>query len=172
MRATLYCHAVTDKPDDLWGFSQNCFGEIAVLQWCHVFNSYSDCTHFTKLFDDPTISALGDPFTSDAVRSRLYSAGGFQGGDDYAQFRQSMVAFRNTCAAHWDYNEVATFPDLDKALAVAVEMRNGLKVLVEKTPESDRSAKHRTLADLLTSYDGTQQLKFFNLEADHLKSLK
>ena len=62
MEAVSYFNALAGKTLHLWTFTHNCFGEIAAIQWCNVFNKYEDCTHFKQLFGDPTINAIAAEF--------------------------------------------------------------------------------------------------------------
>ena len=172
IRAVLYFNAVTGKTPELWTFSQNCFGEIAAIQWCHVFNKYKDCTHFSQLFGDPTIAAIDSKFTLDNVRTRLRATIGLT-HDQYTAFRQQLVDFRNLYAAHWDYEKKGVdFPDLDMAMTLCVEMRDILRQVVVKAVSDKSRQKLQDLRCLLTSYDNEQQLRFFRLEAEHLKKIQ
>ena len=132
MEAVSYFNALAGKTLHLWTFTHNCFGEIAAIQWCNVFNKYEDCTHFKQLFGDPTINAIAAEFDLENVRRRLRSAVALT-PDEYKAFRQGMVEFRNACAAHLDYRkEGLVFPDLDVASNLCVEMRDILRQLVVK----------------------------------------
>jgi hypothetical protein len=172
IRAVLYFKAVTDKEPELWTFLQHCFGEVAVIQWCHVFNKYQDCTHFTQLFADPAISQIDPELRLDRVRSRLRRVLGMS-QEQYAAFRKQMVDFRNSYAAHWDFEKkVMVFPDVDLAMSSCIEMRSILRQLVLKGVGDQNSQELKDLKYLLTAYDNDHILKFFHLEADHLKKIK
>lgn len=172
IRAVLYFNAVTGKTHEFWTFSQNCFGEIATIQWCHVFNKYKDSTHFCQLFGDSTISAIDTEFAINNVRDRLRVAIGLT-TDQYTAFRQEVVDFRNSYAAHMDYEKKGVvFPDLNMAMELCVEMRDIIRQLVVKAVTAKSSQELQDLKYLLTSYDNDQQHRFFRMEAEHLKKIK
>ncbi len=172
IRAVLYFNAVTGKTPELWTFLQNCLGEIAAIQWCHVFNKYKDCTHFSQLFGNPTIAAIDSEFTLNNVRSRLRAAIGLT-RDEYIAFRQRIVDFRNSYAVHCDYEKKGVvFPDLDMAMTLCVEMRDMLRQLVVKAVSDISNQKLQDLRRLLTSHNNDQLLQFFRLEAEHLKKIQ
>ncbi len=172
IRAALYFNALTDKTPELWTFSQNCFGEIAIIQWCHVFNNYKDHTHFCQLFGDSAISAIDTQFSINKVRDRLCVAIDLT-TEQYTSFRQEVVDFRNSYAAHMDFEKKGViFPDLNRAMKLCVEMRDIIRQLVVKSVTTKCSQELQDLKYLLTSYDNNQQLRFFRMEAEHLKKIK
>jgi hypothetical protein len=172
IRAVVFFDATTGKTPDLWTFCQNCFAETAVIQWCHIFNNYKDCTHFTRLFDDPLMATIDSAFTVDSIRSRLHAAVCLT-ADKYAVFRKKMQDFRNLYVAHWDYEtKVVEFPDLDMAKDLCIEMREALRELTVRAVPNGSGRDFKNLRDLLTSYDNKQQLRTFRREADHLRKIK
>lgn len=172
IRAVMHFHAVTGKTPEVWTFLQNCLGEIAVIQWCYVFNNYKDSTHFKQLFDDRVITAIDSEFSVDRIRDRLYAAVGLT-VDQYVSFREEMVEFRNKYAAHRDFEKKGVvFPDLDIAMNLCVEMRNILRELVDMAVSTGSGQNSEDLKNILKSYDNKQQLRFFGKEADHLKMTK
>lgn len=172
IRAVFYFNALTEKTPELWAFSRNCFGEIAVIQWCHIFNNYKDSTHYTQLFDDSTIAEIDPELTSVKIRARLASVIELT-PEQYTTFRETMVDFRNVYAAHCDYEKKeVVFPDLNMALLLCLEMREILRHLLIKAVSESSSPRLQDLKSLLDSYDNDQQVRFFSLEATHLKEVK
>jgi len=173
IRAVVYFNAVTNKTPYLWRFFQNCFGEVAAINWCHVFHKTKrNRIHFYKLFEDPTIVALGSEFTNDIVMTRLRAATSLT-EDQYTAFQQQVVDFRNKYAAHWDDEKGGVFfPNLDLAMTLCIEMRKILRQLVVKAVSNTSSQILRDLMNILTNNDNDQWLRLLQLDAEHLKKIQ
>jgi hypothetical protein len=115
-------------------FTQNCYGEIACLLWCHIFNSRNkDPIHYWTLFGEDRLSGLGPTFLFTSVQQRLWSVAELD-ASNYEQFRDEVVTFRNGYVAHRDYERGSvTFPRLDKVRAMCLEMR----LILEKTVHAE-----------------------------------
>lgn len=81
--------------------------DIAVLEWCKVFGSDGEATHWKKIVP----SANHDQFRDD-----LFGAVGVNAGE-WAAYWNQMKAYRdNLVAHHIELNRVANYPVLDLAL--------------------------------------------------------
>lgn len=132
IRVIEYFNGITGNGGEFWMITQNCYGEKACHMWCQLFNSYSDPTHYTKLFGDDRLIEL-DPLLSFAnVRDRLIASTGLSHAE-YDVFRGTVIDFRNKYSAHREYDsENVTFPELDLALLMLHEIRDILKLSIEK----------------------------------------
>lgn len=117
---------------DYWRFSQNCFGETACLNWCHIFNSdKNDPVHYRNLFGDDQLMPLGEHFSYENTKQRLIKSADLN-ETSYLVFREEMIDFRNKFAAHREFTIGSIrFPQLDHARAMCLEMREILKETVE-----------------------------------------
>ena len=58
-----YFNASSSSSKQFVTFSQNCFGELAVLHWSTVFGSRDgEPTHFKKYFDRPDVVQVSDGY--------------------------------------------------------------------------------------------------------------
>ena len=101
IRAVYLFNSATGKGGEMWAFTQNCFGNIAAIEWCHIFNNYKDHTHFTQLFGRSDLPPTKGDFSLDAVRTRIWTAGGFT-ENTFSVFREEMRTFRDRWVAHRD----------------------------------------------------------------------
>lgn len=172
IRAVFYFNAVTNRGREVWSFTQNCFGEIAAIQWSHIFGKYKDCTHFSQLFGDPAIGIIDPKFKIDNVRIRLHTAISVN-EDQYNDLWKEIMNFRDSYAAHWDYRKkTVVFPDLEKAMTLCIEMRDILRDLVVKAVSETSGRELQDLRMLLIEYNNDRQLKLFRIEAEYLKKVK
>lgn len=102
--AVEFFNAVTNKESEFWAFTQNCYGEMACLLWCHLFNKYEDDLHYKNLFGNDALIDLGKAFSYDKVRSRLLKSVSLS-SKDYTAFRKEVVHFRNKFVAHKDVSD-------------------------------------------------------------------
>ncbi len=104
LHAVEYFDGVTEMGNNkFWMFTQNCYGEIACLLWCHIFNSRSnDPIHYWNLFGEDRLSGLGSGFLLPSVQQRLWSVAELDAGS-YEQFRKEVVDFRNSYVSHREY---------------------------------------------------------------------
>jgi hypothetical protein len=128
--AEAYFRAATGHNETFWKFSQNCYGEVAILLWCHLFNSYNkDPVHYKNLFGGDKLVPLSKLFATSAVRARLLTAASLD-EVSYADYREAVKVFRDKYVAHREYLQGAvTFPDLK----IAASMIRELRVILEET---------------------------------------
>lgn len=137
--AVEFFDAVTefDSDSEFWPFSQNCFGEMACLYWCHIFKSYSDEFHYKNLFDDASVSVLGSKFRYDNVRDRLQACINLT-KEEYDVFRAEVVAVRNKYIAHKESTPTPlTFPRIDLVKTMFLELRDVFAELFNAAYQSD-----------------------------------
>lgn len=70
LRAGKYFLALTSNLDNLWAFTQNCYGEITAILWCKLFGAYeNNPTHYSHLFKQKELIKL--KFSKDFRRDYL-----------------------------------------------------------------------------------------------------
>jgi len=81
--------------------------DIAVLEWCKVFGSDGEATHWKKIVP---------PASHEQFRNGLFAAVGVT-ADTWVAYWNEMKAYRdNLIAHHIELNRVANYPTLDLAL--------------------------------------------------------
>jgi hypothetical protein len=152
LHAETYFRVTTGDESTFWTFSQNCFGEVACLLWCHLFNSWNnDPVHHKKLFGDDNLVTLSPSFSTAAVRQRLLRAASLD-EIGYDKYRTAVTDFRNEFVAHRDYQRVTiTFPDLKIASAMIQELRLVLEETVRA--EYHLCPDDSKLCELIEYYD-------------------
>ena len=149
IHAVLLCKALSKTKTEMWAFTQRCFGEVAVIQWCHLFKDEKSGTHFKRLFGEHVPEEVLD-LTIETVRARILGAVGLS-ETDYASFRKEMVVFRDKVAAHKDMTAMGViFPDLEKTKKTCLELRSILKEVVASQQELGTSEYLYRLNQLLS----------------------
>ena len=81
--------------------------DIAVLEWCKVFGSDGEPTHWKKIVP---------PKKHDQFRDDLFTAVGVN-AEEWSAYWNNMKAYRdNLVAHHFDFRKVANYPVLDLAM--------------------------------------------------------
>ena len=90
-----------------WILIFNNFLEIAVLEWCKVFGSNTDTTHWTKYIDVDDQAGF---------RSNLWKRLNLT-EQEWKDYRQKMKDYRDKVVAHDEYNpKITNYPDFSHAL--------------------------------------------------------
>ena len=122
--AVEYFNAITDKGSEFWAFTQNCYGEMACLLWCHLFKSYKDGLHYKNLFGNDALINIGKAFSYDEVRARLLQSISLT-EKEYSAFRKEVIDFRDKFVAHKEAsNKGLIFPQIDITKDMCLELRN------------------------------------------------
>ncbi len=88
-----------------WILIRNNFYDFAILEWCKVFGTDSEPTHWKKIVDDPA------SFRSGLLASVKLSEA------DWKDYWVKMLAYRNNFISHHQKDPtVKTYPYFDKAL--------------------------------------------------------
>jgi hypothetical protein len=107
---------------EFWQYIIDQLFDRAAIQWCKVFGSKSDDTHWTNVV----------PARDHAeVRSVLLDALGVS-RDEWRQYRDHLKSFRDQMAAHHDLEAtVRTYPRFDIAMAAAEVMHGVVYELID-----------------------------------------
>lgn len=135
-----------------WILIYNNFFDIAILEWCKVFGTDSEPTHWKNLIAD-----------HDAFRQGLLSALGTDQAS-YAAYWETMMSYRNELLAHRFTNpSVKNYPTLDFALKSSFYYYSILIKMLKRYPD-----------DLKDYYDRSfrQAVKFAELSYHSTKALK
>jgi len=104
-----------------WIMTMNLLLDAAAIDWCKVFGSRDEDTHWTQVIPKDR---------HDDVRAGLLSALGFS-ASDWEAYRNSILDFRNQMVAHHDLDAtVAKYPHYDPAFAAAEFMFFEIRSLV------------------------------------------
>jgi len=173
IRAIRYWGTLSPAQTPYWiTFTGRCYGEIAAIQWCHLFKSYRDKTHFTQLFGITPVSGIAPHFTPDAVRSRLLHAAGLT-MSRYEEFWGEMTTFRDSIAAHWDPSaDGLVFPDLQVAECLCLELRAILKELVDAIANTDDASQLLQLKTEINEHTNELFLTEVNCDVEQLTKMK
>jgi hypothetical protein len=88
-----------------WLLIQNNFFDFAILEWCKIFGTDSEPTHWKKIVDDPASFR-----TKLLARVKLNET-------DWKDYWDNMIAYRNNLISHYQKDpNVKTYPDFDKAI--------------------------------------------------------
>lgn len=95
---------------EFWCYLQGLTTDKASIEFCKIFASTKDHTHWTNSFDKSTHRE---------IRARLYASLEIS-PNDWAKERESILDYRNMLAAHHDLNaRVKNYPDFSVAVSVA-----------------------------------------------------
>ncbi|WP_439683424.1 HEPN AbiU2-like domain-containing protein [Cupriavidus oxalaticus] len=95
---------------DLWRIMQGASLDYGLIEWCKIFGSNADDTHWTKLVPENR---------HDAFREGLHAAVG-KTAEEWKAYHTEMKEYRDKYAAHIDFSGNAThFPSFDAALEAA-----------------------------------------------------
>lgn len=102
---------VTSEPKQtFWIMTVNLLNETAAMEWCKVFGSWNEDTHWTQV-------VLKEQH--DDVREGLLKAVG-QSQEDWENYRNSILSYRDQMIAHHDLDAtIDKYPHYDGALLAA-----------------------------------------------------
>jgi len=104
------CEVLPDTRVDFWRVTQGASVDYGLIEWCKIFGSRADDTHWTNLVPKDR---------HDAFRDGLHKAVGMT-ADEWDAYHTKMKEYRDTLAAHIDFNGKSThYPDFGPALAAA-----------------------------------------------------
>lgn len=141
--ASKYCDAVTGSGGKLWGFTQNCYGEICIIYWCKIFGSKGEPTHYSKLFKGSNTISL----PAVGVKARLRKSVRLTATEYDALWKQ-VKDCRDKFFVHDEFetNDLPVFPDLAQLREICLEMRTILKEIVISEESEDREYQQRIFA--------------------------
>lgn len=99
-----------DPKVSFWVYTTNVLLNEAVIQWCKVFGSTEEQTHWTKSFEQQQ---------REKIRNELYQHLGMT-KNQWREYRATVVDFRNQMAAHHDLDAaIQKYPHFGAALNAA-----------------------------------------------------
>ena len=117
-----YFNASSTSSKQFVTFSQNCFGELAVLHWSTVFGSWEEPTHYKKYFDRTDVLAVSEnKLSAEKCKDHFLNKISMD-EKEYNSFWEQAHGMRNKFIAHRDDLSGVSFPDTDicKAQCYAV----------------------------------------------------
>ena len=118
-----YFEHCTGHDGFFWPFIQNAVGETVCLSWSHLFGNRTDDLHFSRFFGRSDVSACGEEFTPDAVKSRLLECVSLS-EVEYEEFWKEVKTCRDKFIAHKELGEQEIyFPRIDLCRVMSEELR-------------------------------------------------
>jgi hypothetical protein len=117
----------------------------ATIEWCKVFGSNNNPTHWKKL------SVAQSEVLWNSFLGGLFQATGLD-EQDWRQYRKSIVDFRNKFVAHRELHFSEPVPGFDNALAATYYYDNWVRKIIspDKLGEPSLESLARTLKQSLT----------------------
>jgi hypothetical protein len=99
-----------DPKQTFWIMTVNLLADAAAVEWCKVFGSWGEATHWTRVVPKER---------HDEIRADLLKAIGLTQAE-WEEYRNSIVNYRDQMVAHHDLDAtVATYPRYDVAIVAA-----------------------------------------------------
>jgi hypothetical protein len=99
-----------DPKQTFWIMTVNLLGNTAAIEWCKVFGSHAEDTHWTRVLPESR---------HDDVRQSLLKQVQLT-EEKWKEYRDSIVSYRDQMVAHHDLNAtVAKYPHYDVAIVAA-----------------------------------------------------
>ena len=106
-----------------WVMTVNLLADTAALEWCKVFGSRSEDTHWTRVMPREK---------QDSMRADLLKVIGLT-QPDWEKYRDGIVTYRDQMVAHHDLGAtVANYPRFDVALVAASFMFDQLRNVADR----------------------------------------
>ena len=107
-----------DPKQTFWIMTVNLLADAAAIEWCKVFGSWDEDTHWTRVFAKEK---------HDEIRAALLAELGIT-QSEWEAYHDGILRYRNELVAHHDLNaSVAKYPHYDKAILAANFMFNKLR---------------------------------------------
>jgi len=141
IRAAKYFGIASGAKDNLWVFTQNCYGGICVIHWCQVFGSCSEPIHYSNLFAKGTTAGI----SRDQVTKRLRDVVGMSEAQ-YFKLWQEVKDARDKFLVHNEFKatDSPVFPDLDLLTKICLEMRE----IIHQIITSEKSVDPKLQGDI------------------------
>lgn len=111
-----------DPKQTFWIMTVPLLADAAALEWCKVFGSWDEDTHWTRVFPRER---------HDEVRAALLNELGFS-QSQWEAYHDGILRYRNELVAHHDLTaSVAKYPHYDKAIVAANFMFDQLRNVAE-----------------------------------------
>ena len=165
IRAGKYFDVASGTQQNVWAFTQNCYGGICVIHWCQVFGARSEPTHYSHLFDMGNLAQI----TKDIVAERLLAALGMN-DDQYHAFWKGVKGARDGYLVHHEFlaPDSPKFPDTDLLVKTCLAMRTVMREIIES--ESAEDAKlHGDIRHFMSHYTNERFLSEIGHETEALK---
>lgn len=112
-----------DPKQTFWIMTVNLLADTAALEWCKVFGSWDEDTHWTQAVPKDK---------HDGIRADLLKAIGLTQAE-WEKYRDDIVSYRDQMVAHHDLGAtVANYPRYDVALVAASFMFDQLRNVADR----------------------------------------
>ena len=153
--ASCYFDITSGTEQNLWAFTQNCYGEICVIHWCKVFGARSEPTHYSRLFDTPTIACI----SKHQVAIRLHTSV-TKTEAEYTRLWRDVKKARDKFLVHNEFSltDKPIFPDLDLLVKVCIEIRDVIREIIT-AEQSDDETYRSNIKHFLDHYTNDRLLE-------------
>lgn len=111
-----------DPKQTFWIMTVNLLADAAAVEWCKVFGSWDEDTHWTRAVPKER---------HDEIRADLLKAIGLTQAE-WEEYRNSIVSYRNQMVAHHDLDAtVGNYPHYDVAIVAANFMFDLLRYIAD-----------------------------------------
>jgi hypothetical protein len=111
-----------DPKQTFWIMVVNLLADAVAIEWCKVFGSWDEDTHWTRVVPEER---------HDAVRAALLGELGVS-QSEWEAYRDRIVRYRNEIVAHHDLTATAArYPQYDKAIVAANFMFTQLRGMAD-----------------------------------------
>jgi len=130
IRSIFFFDVASSSGKNVWAFTQNCYGEIAVILWCKVFGGKREPTHYRKLFANGSLGGISEETACQRVLISTQMS-----EKEYEKFWKEAKAARDKFLVHNEFNrkDEVIFPELDVISRVCCEMRDILRHIADST---------------------------------------
>ena len=167
IRSVIFFDVASDSAKNVWAFTQNCYGEIAVILWCKVFGGEREPTHYRTLFSNGPLGGV----SGESARQRVLKCSQMS-EEEYRKFWRTAKAARDKFLVHNEFNtkEEVVFPDLDVMSRVCCEMRDIVRQIATSTTPAKPTDEdfHRDIVGFTTSRDNA---RFISVVRDESREL-
>ncbi len=131
IRSIIYFRVLTSVKDkqSSWVYVADVLSDHLVQNWCKIFGSTGEKTHWKKLAKTKEIKNIIAPYSKDYILHATSLS-----VEEWQEYHSNMLTARNEFFAHFDMDSMQlNYPNLDTALNSAISYREWLSDLLNAT---------------------------------------
>lgn len=128
IRSIIYYRVLVSSKDKKvpWGYITDVLSEHLTQNWCKIFGSTNEDTHWKQISEKNEIKNLIAPYSKDSILNATSLS-----NDEWEDYHSNMLTLRNKYFAHFDIKAMQLhYPNLDVALNAAISYREWLSDLL------------------------------------------
>jgi hypothetical protein len=111
-----------EPKQSFWIMTVNLLADTAAIEWCKVFGSWDEDTHWTRVIPKER---------HDDIRAGLLKTTGLK-QEEWEEYRNIIVSYRDQMVAHHDLDAtVAKYPHYDVAISAAIFIFDQLRNIAD-----------------------------------------